>query len=122
MNGYFSTLKKQANTRAKEATLSVLGINNPNLRKHLSYKMQTDEPFVNGPVFEQMFSWERNTEFQMKDLVSKGLLSQAVVEALDADINKRYAFKKTWNPFAHQYKAWNELLDDNIQSQWNRLR
>lgn len=116
MNGFFSTLKKQANARAKEATLSVLGINNPNLRKHLNNKMQTDEQFVNGPVFEQMFSWERNTKFQMRDLVPEGLLSQAVVDALDSDKNNRYAFKKTWNPFAHQYKAWNELLDDKVQS------
>ncbi|WP_199775703.1 hypothetical protein [Pseudoalteromonas sp. T1lg22] len=110
MNKYFSTLKKRANDRAKEATLSVLGINNPSLRSHLNQKMETDEKFINGPVFEQMFSWERDTNYQMQDLVSEGLLSQAVVDALDSDKNKRYAFKKTWHPFAHQYKAWNDLL------------
>ncbi|MDC9521703.1 DEAD/DEAH box helicase [Pseudoalteromonas sp. Angola-31] len=116
MNDFFSTLKKQANAKAKEATLSVLGINNPSLRNHLNNKMQTDEPFVQGPVFEQMFSWERNTKFQMQDLVNEDLLSQVVVDALDSDINKRYAFKKSWSPFAHQYKAWNDLLAKNVQS------
>ena len=48
------TMTKQAYAKAKEATLSVLGINNPSLRNHLNNKMQTDEPFVHGPVFEQM--------------------------------------------------------------------
>jgi ATP-dependent helicase YprA (DUF1998 family) len=116
MTAFFSSLKKQANSRAKEATLSVLGINNPNLRNHLTNKMESDEPFIQGPVFEQMFGWERNTQFQMQDLVKEGLLSQALVDALDSDKNKRYAFKKTWSPFAHQYKAWNELLNENVQS------
>lgn len=116
MNVFFSTLKKQANSRAKEATLSVLGINNPNLRNHLNNKMETDEQFIHGPVFEQMFSWERNTDYTMQDLVQKGLLSQEVVDALDSKNNGRYVFDKTWSPFKHQYKAWNDLLSSNIQS------
>lgn len=116
MKKYFSTLKKQANSRAKEATLSVLGINNPNLRNHLSEHIESDEGFVHGPVFEQMFSWERYLEKNMADLASDGLLSGKVVEALDSKKNGRYAFKKEWSPFKHQYKAWNELLSSIPQS------
>ena len=116
MKKYFSTLKKQANSRAKEATLSVLGINNPNLRKHLSENIDSDEQFVHGPVFEQMFGWESYFEKNMADLACDGLLSSKVVEALDSKNNGRYAFKKEWSPFRHQHKAWNDLLSSKPQS------
>lgn len=112
MEGYFSTLKKQANSRAKEATLSVLGINKPNLRNHLNDLFESDEPFVHGPVFEQMFGWEPHSE-KICDL---NMLSPRIIDALDHDNNGRYAFKKDWLPFKHQYQAWTDLLDKNPKS------
>ncbi|WP_290652929.1 DEAD/DEAH box helicase [Idiomarina sp.] len=116
MKGFFSTLKRQANSRAKEATLSVLGINNPRLRNHLSEKMESDEAFVHGPVFEQMFAWEREQSQTMQGLSEQGLLSQAVIDALDSKDNGRYRFNRDWYPFKHQYKAWNDLLASEAQS------
>ncbi len=116
MKGFFSTLKRRANSRAKEATLSVLGINNPGLRNYLSAKMESEEAFVNGPVFEQMFAWERNQSFTMMELSERGLLSAEIVDALDAVSNGRYRFDKNWYPFKHQYKAWNDLLSPKAQS------
>lgn len=116
MYKFFSTLKKQANSRAKEATLSVLGINNPNLRNHLSQQFESDEQFVHGPVFEQMFAWERYVQKSMMDLENDGLISGKVIEALDSENNGRYAFKKEWSPFKHQYRAWNDLLLSEPQS------
>lgn len=115
MKGYFSTLKQQANNRAKESTLSVLGISNPSLRNHLSERFETVEPFVHGPVFEQTFAWEESN-VQMSDLVSEGLLSRELVTALDADINGRYAFKAEWFPFKHQLAAWRDLLNPEPKS------
>lgn len=116
MKHYFSTLKQQANSRAKESTLSILGINNPALRNHLSERMETDEQFVHGPVFEQMFAWEASDK-SMASIVSEGLLSEAVINALDAENNGRYAFKKEWYPFKHQLEAWRGLLYSRPQSQ-----
>ena len=116
MKGFFSTLKQQANSRAKEATLSVLGINNPGLRNYLSIKMESDEAFVHGPVLEQMFAWETETSFTMQELSDKGLLSKAVIEALDSENNGRYRFNKDWYPFKHQDKAWHGLLTTKAQS------
>lgn len=113
MEGYFSTLKKQANSRAKEATLSVLGINKPNLRNHLNDLFENDEPFIHGPVFEQMFGWEPHVE-KICDL--NKILSPQIIDALDNDNNGRYAFKKDWSPFKHQYQAWKDLLDDQPKS------
>lgn len=78
--------------------------------------MEHDEPFVHGPVFEQMFNWEQQSDIQMQDLVKEGLLSQQVVDALDSDINKKALYLKTWHPFAHQYTAWKDLLNPQVQS------
>ncbi|MDM7861922.1 DEAD/DEAH box helicase [Alteromonas sp. ASW11-36] len=116
MKGFFSTLKRQANSRAKEATLSVLGINKPGLRNHLSAKMEGDEAFVHGPVFEQMFAWERDLSSSMEELSDQGLLSKAVIDALDAKNNDRYRFNREWYPFKHQHKAWKDLLAPKAQS------
>ncbi len=115
MKAYFSALKTQANNRAKESTLSILGISNPSLRDHLSKLMNSKEPFVNGPVFEQMFGWEQS-DFTMRNLISKGVLTQELVTALDSKENGRYAFKSHWKPFKHQLTAWEDLLAVTPQS------
>ncbi|RBO79594.1 DEAD/DEAH box helicase [Marinomonas aquiplantarum] len=112
MKRYFSTLKQQANTRAKEATLGVLGINNTHLRAHLNELIEGSEPFVTGPVFEQMFGWETHPR-KMSDMP---MLSTAVIDALDHEKNGRYEFKKHWQPFKHQYQAWSDLLDSQPKS------
>ncbi|MBF4217866.1 hypothetical protein, partial [Vibrio anguillarum] len=90
MKQYFATLKQQANSRAKESTLSILGIKNPALRNHLSERMETDEKFVHGPVFEQMFAWEAD-EITIEDLSTSAhnnLLSPELLNALDVSPHK----------------------------------
>lgn len=106
MKPYFAALRNQANNKAKEASLSILGISHPPLRNHLSKQLSDDEPLVTEPVFEPMFAWETDSK-TMTDLVKENLLSQAVVNALNAE---------SWVPFKHQYKAWKDLLSDKPQS------
>ena len=52
---YFSALVEQSLSRAKESTLSVLGITNPNLREHLQVQMQgkcgDEGSFLAPPLF-----------------------------------------------------------------------
>lgn len=115
MKPYFAALRNQANNKAKEASLSILGISHPPLRNYLSKQLSESEPLVTEPVFEPMFGWEMHTQ-TMADLVKENLLSEAVVNALDNKSNERYAFEKCWSPFKHQYKAWRDLLSDKPQS------
>lgn len=115
MKPYFAALRNQANNKAKEASLSILGISHPPLRNHLSKQLSENEPLVTEPVFEPMFAWEMHSQ-TMTNLVKENLLSEAVVNALDAKSNERYAFKKSWFPFKHQYKAWKDLLSNKSQS------
>lgn len=46
MKAYFSKLRIQTNNKAKEASLSILGISQPELRNHLSQQMTQCEAFV----------------------------------------------------------------------------
>lgn len=119
MKPYFSQLKNQANNKAKEASLSILGISQPELRNHLSQQIDRDEPFVTQPVFEPMFAWEKHSK-TMTELMREGILSPAVVKALDSALDAKgsdkYAFKQSWHPFKHQYQAWKDLLSDKPQS------
>ncbi|TXR53684.1 DEAD/DEAH box helicase [Reinekea thalattae] len=114
MKPFFIDLKEQANQRAKESTLSVLGISNPGLRKHLAEQFDGADPFLNGPVLEQMFGWEQS-ETIVSELAGS-TLSSGLIDALDSDDNGRYAFKKEWKPFEHQLSSWNTLLDSNPKS------
>ncbi|EKO3906956.1 hypothetical protein GWZ48_004457, partial [Vibrio fluvialis] len=56
MTRYFSDLVEQSVARAKESTLSVLGITNPELREHLSNLMGENcgeqNAFLAPPLFE----------------------------------------------------------------------
>jgi DEAD/DEAH box helicase domain-containing protein len=118
MARYFSSLVEQSISRAKESTLSILGISNPALRTHLSEQMQVDcgkdNSFLASPLFEHTFGWE-GAELKMSDL-SGNLLSKAVVNALDSKLNDRYRFGAEFNPFKHQLKAWETLLDEQPKS------
>ncbi|PJG44382.1 DEAD/DEAH box helicase [Acinetobacter tandoii] len=114
MQRYYSTLLEQACQRTKESTLSVLGISDPELRKHLAEQMSQPPggkfSFLAPPVFEHTFAWKQ-AQLTMSDLSGK-LLEKPVVDALDADSNGRYRFGKEFKPFEHQLKSWKNLLSD----------
>ena len=59
---YFSSLIEQSLSRSTEATLSIMGVTNPQLREHLAQQMGADcgKPgsFLASPVFQQMFGWK----------------------------------------------------------------
>lgn len=112
---YFSSLVEQSISRTTEATLSVLGITDPGLRKHIGSQMRSEcgapGSFLATPIFEQTFGWDASS-VTMRDLVDRGLLNAKVVEALDSPHN-RYRFKADLKPFKHQLESWESLLDKN---------
>lgn len=114
MKYYFSSLIKQSLSRSTEATLSILGVTDPDLREHLSTIFSSncgqEGSFLATPVFEQMFSWER-APIRMHELVDQGLLSQNLLNALDNKENRSYRFNAEWSPFKHQLESWEALLN-----------
>lgn len=115
MSRYFSSLVEQSISRTTEATLSLLGITNPQLRDHLGQQMRSEcgKPgsFLSSPVFEQTFGWEE-ANVTMRDLADREkLLSPAIIEALNNPEKKRYRFGSDWKPFTHQLASWKSLLE-----------
>ena len=115
MTQYFSTLLEQTLSLTTESTLSILGITDPVLRKHLAELMRSEAgkegSFLASPLFEQTFGWQAS-QSTMQELVEQQLLSKELVEALDRKDNKRYRFGSDWKPFTHQLASWKSLLVD----------
>ena len=125
---YFSALVEQSLSRAKESTLSVLGITNPKLREHLQAQMQgkcgDEGSFLASPLFEHTFGWTQ-AEPKMKDLVDDKLLSSKVMLSLDKAkvtnnkgkvVENKYQFKSEYHPYTHQLASWETLLGDDVKS------
>lgn len=113
---YFSELVKQSLNRTREATLSMIGVNNQGLREHLSQQMSdelgADGCFLAPPMFEHTFGWqESDTTFEK---LAGHLLSETLVDTLASAQN--YNFPKTAIPYKHQIIAWQHLLSEEPKS------
>ena len=108
-SSYYQSLINQISKRSVESTVSMLGITDKKLRKHLSERFSdklNSTSFLADPVFECMFPWERHSK-RMEDL-SGDLLIPSLVQSMDEAGDHR--FGKDWFPFKHQVRAWKELL------------
>lgn len=83
---YFSSLIEQSLSRSTEATLSIMGVTNPQLREHLAQQMGADcgKPgsFLASPVFQQMFGWKESNHTMRSLTEGNALLSKAVVSTI----------------------------------------
>ncbi|GAB2794640.1 DEAD/DEAH box helicase [Halomonas shantousis] len=113
---FFRELVEQSLNRTREATLSVLGINDTALRQHLAEAMSNELGaegcFLAPPVFEHTFGWEQASK-TLADL-QDNLLSSAMLNTLDSAGS--YQFPKIAHPYTHQLQAWEALLDDEPKS------
>ena len=116
MSGNFTGLINQSLKRSREATLSVLGINEAGLRTHLAEQMHDrmgeEGCFLAPPVFEHTFGWQPG-EVTLADL-QDSLLSKTVVSALTADTG--HGFDADMYPYKHQLESWQTLLADKPMS------
>ncbi|RAU19354.1 DEAD/DEAH box helicase [Nitrincola tibetensis] len=116
MSGYFKDLINQSLSRTREATLSILGVNDAGLRAHLAAQMHNrmgDEGcFMAPPVFEHTFGWQSGDP-TFADLRGN-LLSESVVNALTA--TGHYGFDADIRPYKHQLESWSILLADKPKS------
>lgn len=116
MTGYFKDLITQSLSRTREATLSILGVNDPGLRAHLADQMHNrmgDEGcFLAPPVFEHTFGWKQGD--QTFASLKGELLSNSVVETLASA--KKYQFQPDLKPYKHQLESWRTLLAEQPKS------
>jgi hypothetical protein len=115
---YFTKLIDQSLSRAREATLGVLGISDGKLRGHLGKQMNdtlgSDGCFLAPPVFEHTFGWQEAEDVTLHDLRGR-LLSGRLLDTLQ-NAKRPYRFASDSHPYVHQLKAWNALLDDTPKS------
>lgn len=113
---YFRNLIEQTINRSREATLSVLGINDDGLRNHLCDQMNSalgeDGCFLAPPVFEHTFGW-KESDIALDDLRGN-LLSNSLLATFEQA--KNYKFSGHMHPYTHQLTAWNTLLSDHPRS------
>ncbi|MHA6839801.1 DEAD/DEAH box helicase [Ralstonia pseudosolanacearum] len=115
---YFTTLVEQSLNRTREATLSILGINDEALRRHLGEQMNdelgSEGCFLAPPVFEHTFGWQECEETTFGDLSGK-LLSKTLVDTLQS-APPPYRFAAASHPYVHQLTAWETLLGPTPKS------
>lgn len=121
MPKYFQPIIEQLSQRSAEATLSILGITDPDLRHFLSEQFNRPvgggDNFLADPVFEAIFGWEQ-ANIKMERLAGS-LLERSLIEAMDKpprELAADYAFRKEWFPYQHQLRAWQELSKTNPKS------
>ncbi|MEH6628886.1 MAG: DEAD/DEAH box helicase [Motiliproteus sp.] len=107
MTDYYSQLVPQLVRRSSEATLSLLGITQPELRHYLS-KRFNDEPgsedsFLADPLFEAVFGWQPADKTTKQ--LSGHLLEEKLINVLGIP-----------RPYEHQLKSWQALLADQPKS------
>lgn len=110
MSGYYKDLVNQSLSRMREATLSILGINDTNLRAHIAEQMSDEMgregSFLAPPIFEHTFGWQAGD--QTFESLAGNLLSESVVNTLTHANN--YSFDPQLKPYLHQLKSWETLL------------
>lgn len=115
---YFTTLVEQSLNRTREATLSILGINDEALRSHLGEQMNdelgSEGCFLAPPVFEHTFGWQESEATTFGDLSGK-LLSKTLVDTLQS-APPPYRFAAASHPYVHQLTAWETLLGPTPKS------
>jgi DEAD/DEAH box helicase domain-containing protein len=121
MSNYFQPIIEQLSQRSAEATLSILGITDPDLRHFLSEEFNGPvgggDNFLADPVFEAIFGWEQ-ANIKMERLAGS-MLERSLIEAMDKpprELAAEYAFKKDWFPYVHQLRAWQELSKKDPRS------
>lgn len=110
---FFKPLINQSISRARESTLSILGIQDSGLRQHIAEQMSDtlgqEGCFLAPPVFEHTFGWQPSGH-TLSSLQGK-LLSHDLVEKLANAKNFELQ-----DPYEHQLKAWQVLTDPTPKS------
>lgn len=131
MKNYYQSLFSEISQRSVDATLGVLGIRNPQLRRHikdqLSDELRQGNRILADPVFEAAFPWAEVSE-TFEELGKRDFLNSSFVEALDKehkivryhgkdpkDLSEQ-ALKKTWRPRTHQLRSWEILKEEKPKS------
>lgn len=110
---FFKPLVNQSISRSREATLSILGIQNSGLRQHIAEQMSDtlgqEGCFLASPVFEHTFGWQPSG--RTLESLQGNLLCKSLVKTLSTA--KGFELQA---PYAHQLQAWQTLKEKSPKS------
>ena len=120
---FFTSLTANLVDRSAGAILGSYGPRTAALRHFLldvlSRAPGHEGSFLADPVLEPIFDWETVTQ-DMVDLVSDGLLTEDLVDAMDTTSGRdelaEYRFPMNRHPFTHQLQAWRALIAEDFRS------
>lgn len=112
----FSTLSQELSRRVARATVSQLSPASRTLAQYILARMEqsagTAGSFLAEPVIEPLFEWERYE----KHLEEIHFLHPDLLTSKDAPKAGDYRFPKDRQPYLHQYKAWEQLIQEPPRS------
>lgn len=107
---YYGEIIERLGKSSVQGTLSILGVHNEKLRKHLFEEMgggKLGSKFLADPVYEATFPWKAGG-IKMGELAGN-MLNASLISAMD--LSKKNKFAKHFYPYTHQLTAWNILTD-----------
>jgi DEAD/DEAH box helicase domain-containing protein len=112
--GLFKPLVQLSNQRLVESTVSILGIADKHVRKHIYDQITEDgpEPFLSELVFEHTCGWQKTDETMLD--YAGNLLSEEMVDNLSE--TETHTFPLDLQPYVHQRKAWKILTKKDPRS------
>ena len=103
----FKEFYNKTENRLTDAILSLWATGDKEMQDYFKFLL-SQEPIMADAVFQNTFPWEQG---QLKFGQTVSVFSQEFVEALDKIKNEDFRFPKDRNPYKHQLKSWDVLLN-----------
>jgi ATP-dependent helicase YprA (DUF1998 family) len=104
----FQEFYNKTENRLTDAILSLWATGDKEMQDYFKYLLSR-EPILADAVFQSTFPWENDSKTLEE---TTGLFSQQFINALDNIQNDEFRFPRERNPYKHQLKSWQALLQD----------
>ena len=105
----FKEFYNKTENRLTDAILSLWATGDKEMQDYFKFLL-SQEPIMADAVFQNTFPWEQD---QLNFGQTASVFNQEFVDALDKIKNKDFRFPKDRNPYKHQLKSWEMLLNKN---------
>lgn len=105
----FQEFYNKTENRLTDAILSLWATGDKEMQDYFKYLL-FQEPIMAEAVFQSMFPWEQD---RLKFGETTNVFKKDFINALDKIKDKEFQFPKDRNPYKHQVKSWDFLLNQN---------
>lgn len=105
----FKDFYSKTENRLTDAILSLWATGDKEMQDYFKFLL-SQEPIMADAVFQNTFPWEQS---QLTFDETSTIFKQEFIDALDKIKDDEFRFPKDRNPYKHQLKSWNMLLNKN---------